>query len=73
MKSVKPFKSQGKIKIVYFGCFHSSINYRSTSWGKSSHSAKILKIQHKIIRIITGCRLAESRRDSFKNVSILPL
>ena len=39
-------------------------------FGKSSHSAKIFKIQKNIIRIITGCRNRNSCRDLLKNLKI---
>jgi hypothetical protein len=43
MRSVKPFKSQSPMKIVYFGCFHSVINFVSLPWGNAMCIAKILK------------------------------
>jgi hypothetical protein len=43
VRSVKPFKTQGTLKVVYFGCFHSVINFGSISWDNALRSAKILK------------------------------
>jgi hypothetical protein len=40
IRSIKPFMSQGTLKMVYYTYFHSIMNYGLIFWGNSSHSVK---------------------------------
>jgi hypothetical protein len=42
------------------------------SWGNSTESAKIFKMQKRAIRIISGMKKRHSCRDLFKKLKILP-
>ena len=42
-------------------------------WGNQPYSDKILKIQNRVIRIITNSRMRDSCRELFKKLEILPL
>jgi len=59
--------------MVYCITFYLIMNCGLIFCGSSSHSAKIVKIQENINRIITGCRSRDSCRNLFKNLKILPL
>jgi hypothetical protein len=54
--SVKPFISQGKMKMVYYDYFHSIMNCGIIFLENSPHSIEVFKIQNNMIRIITGFR-----------------
>jgi hypothetical protein len=59
--------------IIYFSLFHSVMIYGIISWGNSSHSQKIFKIQKRAIRIIMGHKSRNSCRNLFKKLEILPI
>jgi hypothetical protein len=59
--------------MVYFSIFHSIMSYGIMFWGISTDSKIILKIQKRLIRIITNSGNRDSCRDLFKKLDILPL
>jgi hypothetical protein len=75
LRSVKPFMSQGTVKMVYYAYYsHSIINCRLIFWWSSSDHPNIFKIQYiyiyiYVIRIVTGWK----SRDLFKNPKFLCL
>jgi len=73
IRSVKPFMLQETVKMVYYACFHSIMNYCLIFWENPSNSTKMCNIQKNIIRSITGCRSRDLGRDLFKNLKIVPL
>jgi len=59
--------------MIYYSYFHSVMTHGLLFWGNSPDSIKILRLQKKIIRIMTGCRNTHSCRKLFINLKILPL
>ena len=59
--------------MIYYSYFHSVMTHGLLFWGNSPDSTKILRLQKKIIRIMTGCRNTHSCRKLFINLKILPL
>jgi hypothetical protein len=51
--------------IVYYAHFHSRLRYGIILWGGTKESIKILRIQKKVIRLITGLKRSESCRQTF--------
>jgi hypothetical protein len=49
------------------------MTYGIISWGNSSFSMRIFRIQKRIIKVISGLRPRDSCREAFKNWGILPL
>jgi hypothetical protein len=72
-RTVKPFTCQENLKSVYYSHFHSLITYGIIFWGNSSHNIHVLRLQKRVIRIITGSRPRDSCRQLFKKLGILPL
>jgi hypothetical protein len=70
LKPLLPFEI---LKMVYFSTFHSIISYGTIFWGSSTHSNNILKIQKRIVRIITNSGNKDSCHNLFKKICILPL
>jgi len=66
-RSVKPSMSQETLEMVDYASFHSILNCGLIFLGKSSHNAKIFKIQKNIISVIEGYRRRDSCIDLFKN------
>jgi len=67
MRLVKPYVTANALKMMYNGLI---------LCGKSENSPdsiKIVRLQKKIIRIMTGCRTRDSCRKLFLNLEILPL
>ena len=60
------------LKTVYYSHFHAIITYGLPFWGNSPHSAKIFKMQKRIVRIMMGYRNRVSWRSLFKRLEILP-
>jgi len=73
MKSVKPYVTINKLKMIYYSYFHSGMAYSLLFWGNSPDSIKIFRLQKRIIRIMMGCRSSDSSRKLFFNLEILPL
>jgi hypothetical protein len=62
VRSVKPFLTINTLKMIYYSYFDSVMTYGLLLWGNSPDSIKILRLQKKIIRIMTGSRLKDSCR-----------
>jgi hypothetical protein len=73
MRVIKPIMSIDSLKSVYYSYFHSLVTYRIVLWGNSSYSLQIVRLQKRIIRIMSGLRYRESCRNEFKNLKILPM
>jgi hypothetical protein len=67
MRSIKQFISQQMLKAIYYSHFHAIISYGLMFWGNSAHSARVFRMQKRIIRIMTGSR----SRDSCRKLTIL--
>jgi len=65
--------SPGILRKVYVAYIHSIMSYGIILGGSHPYSDKILKIQKKVIRIITNSRMRDSCRILFKKLEILPL
>jgi hypothetical protein len=73
MRSIKPLVSQQMLKAIYYSHFHTIILYGLMFWGNSAHSARVFRMQKRIIRIMTGSRSRDSCRKLFGHFNILPL
>jgi len=73
MRSIKPLVSQQMLKAIYYSHFHMIILYGLMFWGNSPHSARVFRMQKRIIRIMTGSRIRDSCRKLFGHLNILPL
>jgi hypothetical protein len=51
---------------IYYTRFQSQLRYGIILWGGTTESIKILHIQKKVIRLITGLKSSESCRQTFK-------
>jgi hypothetical protein len=72
MRSVKPFVSQQTLKVIYYSHFHSIISYGIIFLGHSAHSARVFRLQKRILRIMMGSRNRYSCRNLFTSLKILP-
>ena len=57
--------------MAYIAYFHSIINYGIVFWGTASNSCKVLKLQKKAIRIMSGAEPRASCRGLFRKLEIL--
>ena len=73
MRSIKPLVFQQMLKAIYYSHFHTIILYGLMFWGNSAHSARVFRMQKRIIRIMTGSRSRDSCRKLFDHLHILPL
>jgi hypothetical protein len=73
MKSIKPFVSQQMLKAIYYSHFHAIISYGIMFWGNSAHSARVFRMQKRIISIMKGSRSRDSCGKLFDKFNILPL
>ena len=51
---------------IYFACFHSRLRYALNLGGGAKENIKALRIQKKVIRLITGINKYESCTQKFK-------
>jgi hypothetical protein len=68
VRTIKPFMCQKN-----HSYFHSLMTYGIIFWGNSTHSIHVLRLQRRVIRIITNSRPRDSCRQLFKQLGILPL
>jgi hypothetical protein len=59
--------------MAYFAYFHSVFRYGIIFWGNATNSYKILKLQKRVIRIMSGAEPRASCRDLFRRHEILPV
>jgi len=71
IKSVKNIFSSHVLWNIYFAYFHSRLRYGIILCGGAKESVKALRIQKKVIRLITGLKRLESCRQKFKDNRIL--
>jgi hypothetical protein len=65
--------SFSSLKLIYYSLFHSVLNDGIIFWGTSSYSQKIVILQKRAVRIITGHGSRTSCRNLFKQLKILPM
>ena len=63
---------QKTIRMIYFACAHSVMNYGIVFGGNSQNSIQIFKLQKKMVRIMTDSGSKDSCRDLFRKMGILP-
>jgi len=73
MRLIKPFATINTLRIIYCSYSHCVMTYGLLFWRNSPEGIKIFRLQNKIIRIMTGCRLTDSCRKLFIDLEILPL
>lgn len=56
---------------VYFGYFHSLLNYGILFWGVSTTAQDVFKLQKKVVRTMLGLRKTDSCRNVFKELKIM--
>jgi len=73
IRAIKPFITTRVLKMVYYSYFHSIMSYGIIFWGSSHFSINILRIQKRIIRIMTNRSKRDSCRQLYKQLQILTL
>lgn len=73
LRRLKQVSNIEVVKCAYYALFESHLRYTITVWGNSSkaNSQRVLMLQKKAIRILTGKGPQESCRDAFKQLRIL--
>jgi hypothetical protein len=61
------------LRMIYFGCFHSVMEYGVIFWENSAGVDKVFKLQKSVVRIMAGVRSRCSCRGLFKKLDILPV
>jgi hypothetical protein len=61
------------LRMIYFGCFYSVMEYGVIFGGNSADVDKVFKLQKSIVRIMAGVRSRCSCRGLFKKMDILPV
>jgi hypothetical protein len=73
IKVITPFMSEHTLKMIYYSYIHSILMYGLILWGNSPHNTDIIKIQKRIIQIMTISRSRDPCRWLFKWLEIMPL
>ena len=74
IRAIKPFMTTRVLKMVYYSYFHSIImSYGIIFWGSSHFIINILRIQKRIIRIMTNRSKRDSCHQLHKQLQILTL
>ena len=73
IRTIQAIMSPETLRMVYFAYIHSNVSYGIIFGGNQPYSDKILKIQKRVIRIVTNSRMRDSCRKPFKKLEILPL
>ena len=61
------------LRMVYFACFHSIMEFGVIFWGVSVESKRIFHLQKRVIRIMTGSTIRTSYKRLFQELKILTL
>jgi hypothetical protein len=59
------------LRNIYFAKFHSLMRYGIILWGGASETTKVLKLQKRVLWLMTNKYETESRRPIFKELKIL--
>ena len=70
-KSLRDILPLSYVKTAYFAYFHSVASYGILLWGNSAHVGRVLKLQKRAVRIITGSGMTEHCRPIFIKEKIL--
>jgi hypothetical protein len=73
IRATKALLSLKTLKMVYYAYFHSVMTYGIILWGNSPYGDNILRIQKRILRIITNSSQRDSCRQIFKQHQILTI
>ena len=73
IRSLKSFIPIETLRLIYFSNFHSLLSYGIIFWGNTGYSISLFKIQKRVIRTMVNAGKAESCREWFKRLNILPL
>jgi len=71
IRAIKSLMSLKALKTIYVSYFHAIMSYGVIFWGNSCISNDIIKIQKRIIRILTNKSKRDSCRPLFKQLQIL--
>jgi hypothetical protein len=61
------------LRMIYFGYFHSVMEYEMIFWGNSASVDKVFKLQKRMVRIMAGVGSRCSCRGLLKRLDILPV
>jgi len=73
VRRMYPCCNSSTLKMIYFTCFHTIMEYGIIFWGVSIESKRIFQQQKRIIRIMTGSISRISCRTLFRKLEILTL
>ena len=73
VRAMCPISCMTTLKMIYFACFRSIINYGIIFGGNSTECKKVFLAQKKIIRIMTGSRPRTSCKPLFQSLGILTI
>ncbi|KAG8267324.1 hypothetical protein J6590_108692 [Homalodisca vitripennis] len=71
LRKLKLSIGQQTLLIVYYGLFHSQMNYGIRLWGNACHASKVFIWQKKAIRVLDCLTLRQSCKASFKKLKII--
>ena len=71
IRALKQTLSTYILRNMYFPHFQTKMRYGIVLWGRSRESMKILNIEKKVIRMMTGLKKGESCKQKFKDLGIL--
>ena len=72
-RAIKPYTSQESLGVIYFSYFHSITSYGIIFWRNSSISNNTLRLQKRVVRILTNIRSSNSCTEQFRKLQTLPL
>jgi hypothetical protein len=73
IRSLKDVTSPHIIRSIYFAYFYAYLRYSVIFWGGGTESERILKLQKRVIWIISGVGRRTSCRQLFTDLGILPI
>jgi hypothetical protein len=73
IRKMSSYSNISTLKMIYFAHFHSLLEYGVVFWGNSTGSVKVLKLQKRVISLMTGSNARTSRRPLFSTLGIMTL
>ena len=71
IRTIYNFLNSKALRMVYFACFHYVITYGLIFWGNSTNIHRVLRVQKKVKRIMSGVGMKTSCRGLFKKLGTL--
>lgn len=73
LRKLKKEVSEQYLIMVYYGIFHSHLNYGLQLWGHAPYTQRLFRLQKRAVRILTGSKRRDHCRPLFSRLGIMTI